>query len=290
MQRWGIRLAAAVLLVGVGTVEGAITIGGFDVARGGPLSMEAGTDLNGIRSAILAGYPGTVITGANVLTSEYLSTIDVLFIASPWNAFNAIEKLTPAEQSAVLSFVEAGGGALIFADNDSYDNGALPDSIDGGVSEEVNESLIDPFGLDVTETINGIQAVTVSDPPSHLVTNGPFGQVSSFSTGWPGWFDNLGPYAQSLATLNSNNGTALAVIGHGALAPTSGGVVLFSDVNFVANKAAYGSVYGSKSETLVLNALHFASVPEPSTFLVWSLLATLGITVGRRPRHKVCHL
>ena len=79
-----------------------------------------------------------------------------------------------------------------------------------------NESLLDPFGLDVDGTIGGPFDVTVAAPALSPVTDGPFGVVSLLAYSYPGGFTNLGPYATSLASFSL--GDALAVIEPGALA------------------------------------------------------------------------
>ncbi len=256
----------------------AVTIGGFDASRGGSLSLKSGTDLSSLRGELATAFPGVVLEESDVLTDSFLSGLDVLVIFSITGCCSATMPLSPAEQAAVTDFVNAGGGALIFADNDTF-------YLATGIADTVNESLIDPFGLDVTGTFYGTYPATVTDPSSSPVTSGPFGTVSSLSLLYPGYFDNLGTNATSLATLNVNGGPFLAVIEQGLLSPTSGGVVLFSDGGLAIN-----SYLGyADNKALILNAVDFAAdpvnpVPEPGT--VFFLASGIAGLIGYRYRSR----
>ena len=234
----------------------AISIGTFDTARGGIGSLLS-PEQTGVRTAITASFPGTTITGTPELTSSFFSTIDLVWVLSGRSGGDAISPLSALEQSALRTFVEGGGRALLFADNDIFA---------GVASDPANESLVDPFGLDVAGTLSGVQVVSVTPPNTSPVTNGPFGLVSSYNTNFPGWFNNLGPDASSLATLNANGQPALAFIPPQTLSATSGGVVLFSDGNTAIDPAGAG-VFGNAERVLILNAIA-ATVPEPPAFVL----------------------
>ncbi|MCX7417982.1 MAG: hypothetical protein NT013_00385 [Planctomycetia bacterium] len=224
---------------------GGLVFGGVDAARGGATSMANGSLMTNIRADISANSPGATFTSANTLTPAYLDTIDVLFVSS----WPTVVTLSAAEQAAVLDFVEDGGGAIIWGENDTWTGGA----------DNSNESLIDPFQMDITGTLGGGQTVTVTNPGAHVVTAGPFGTVNSFGLSYPGWFNNLGPYATTLGTLNANGQSALAVINPGAINAGSGGVVLISDGN--------GTSGAPQVRTLILNSLSFvASDPNSLSF------------------------
>jgi len=238
-------------LLMVGSIH-AITIGGFGALRGGAHSIAEGSSFSTLRTAILAAFPEVTITQSDVLTDAYLSSIDILLISSATGNQSVITPLTSDEQNAVRSFVEEGGHALLLAENDSL----APDA------DAANESVIDPFGLDIKGTLSSIRGVTVTDPPAHPVTNGPFGQISSFTLQYPGWFNNLGPYATSLATLDDNGESALAVINQKVITPTSGVCVFFSDSNFLANQNI-----NEERKKLVLNSIAFMQ----SSLLVGSI-------------------
>ena len=57
-----------------------ITIGGFDGARAGDLSLRDGTivHITPTQASISAAFPSATITAANTLTSSYLNTLDVV--------------------------------------------------------------------------------------------------------------------------------------------------------------------------------------------------------------------
>jgi hypothetical protein len=248
----------------------AVNIGTFDTTRGGIGSLLS-SEQNGVRTAITANFPGTTISGTSELTSSFFSTIDLVWVMSARAGSDAISPLSATEQSALRTFVEGGGRALLFSDNELYD---------GAASDPANESLIDPFGLDIMGNVAGVQVVSATLPNTSPVTNGPFGTVTSYSTNFPGWFNNLGPDASTLATLNANSQPALAFIPPRTLSATSGGVVLFSDGNTAIDPAGAG-VFGSAEQVLILNAIA-ATVPEPSALLLIGTYLAAFLVVRRR--------
>jgi hypothetical protein len=191
--RW---LALALLLTGLTPAARAdFTLGGFDLSRGGGFSLRDGSLLTDFRAAISSAFPGSTLTASPTLTPAYLSTIQDLIVTSPTGDSTATAPLSSSEQAALLNFVKGGGSAIILVDNDTF--AGQP------TSSNVNNSFISPFGLHVTGTVTGLQQANVTDFSS-LVTNGPFGKVTSFTTSFVGWFDNLGPNATALASLAAN--------------------------------------------------------------------------------------
>ncbi len=148
------------------------------------------------------------------------------------------------EQSVLLDFVQSGGAAIVFPDNDSF---GIADA------EPVNQSLIDPFLMNVQGTLPGRQNAVVSDPSGHQITSGSFGTVESFSQNYPGGLQDVGPYAVSLA--ENDLGSALAVIDPGTLGSGSGAVVVYSDINTFGDSDASG--FFSENEALFLNSFSF---------------------------------
>lgn len=257
----GASLAMSANAFGQG--QAGLVVGGFDASRGGPWSyLDDGSELAGLRDAIEGGFPGVSFDLTPILSDEYLAGVDVVLLASAADGGTGIDPLTPAEQLALRSFVEAGGGAVLFVDNEFYAGDEL-----------ANESLIDPFGLDTRGS--GHHLVNVLDPLAHPVTNGPFGIVGTYNELDGGWFDSLGPDAVSLATIAANGEAALAVIDHDQLTLGSGGVVFFGDTSMI-----WDFIRTPATETLVLNAIAFA-VPEPSAIL---LLAVGPIILRRHLR------
>ena len=208
------------------------TIGGFDVLRGGRISLAEGDLTQRLREELLCAFPNTVLSGAPELTTSYLQTLDVLILASTFDPGSATVPLSSSEQNALLQYVLAGGTAIIFVDNDSF-AGQPTSSI-------ANQSLISPFGMHVTGTVAQFPApVRVSAPKASRVTNGSFGMIESFNMYPGGWFDVVGPQARSLAVLATTahqDECVLAVIPRGTLGPSSGTVVLWADASIVFNQ------------------------------------------------------
>jgi hypothetical protein len=250
------RLSAVGLFVfvfacgGGGSGEGSekdntLIIGGFNSSRGGDASITDGLLHEGLRVVIYDAFPGTVFTSSAEITDSYLSSIDILLLVSATTCCSEIDPLTKEEQDAVLRFVEAGKGMLIFSDSENFGS---------PLTDSANESLIDPFGLDIEGTLEWEQNATITDPTAHPVTSGPFGQISTIHLYFPGWFTDLGPHAISLATMDGSGADVLAVINAGAISPTSGRVVLFSDI--ITTPAHLGDLL-RKNEALILNSIAF---------------------------------
>ncbi|MFO0829604.1 MAG: hypothetical protein U0572_15805 [Phycisphaerales bacterium] len=214
-------LALGAALVASNDCPAQLVIGGFETTRGGALAISGGGALQTVRSSISAAFPGVTYTGSATLTSRYLATIDILVVFSPTGGNSAISPLTPAEQASVAAFVQAGGRVLVCADNDTYA---------GSGSDAANESVLDPFSIDITGTgAPWAQGASVTNPSASPVTNGPFGQVTNFSVGWSGWFNGVPSTAQPIATINQSGLPGLLVIPYGASGPGSGAVVAFAD-------------------------------------------------------------
>jgi len=77
--------------------------------------------------------------------------------------------------------------------------------------------------------VANLQTAIVCNPPSHPITAGPFGSVSSFIENFPGCLSDLGPFAKALAT--NSLGVTLAVIEANTICRGSGRVVIYSDIN-----------------------------------------------------------
>lgn len=250
--------AAATLAVALFTASAAhaqLRIGIFDSTRGGNLNFDASSLQNTLRSDILTSFPGATFSATGTITAGFLTNVDVLMLSSARGGSDAIDPLTGAEQSALLNFVLGGKGVVLFPDNDTFE---------GAASDPANESLIDPFGMNITGTVGGNEAVTVTNPAGNPISNGPFGQISSMTYAFTGFFDSLGPNAQSLATINSNGQSALAYIPKGTLGAGSGGVVVFSDVSMTVD-----GTLTTNNSIAVRNALAYAGTavagPEPGT-------------------------
>lgn len=233
-----------------------LVIGCFDSNRAGTFSPSSGSVMNSFRNNITAICPTATFKSTNVLTSDFLSSVNLLVISSVYGYTTEITPLSAAEQTALTNFVTSGGSALIFCDND-------------GQFRPASQSLVQPFGFDCTGELGGQVAATVVNL-SHPVANGPFGAVTNYIiAGYPGWFDILGKNAVAIATLNPNSQISLAAIAPGLLANTSGGVVFFSDSTIDDN--SFTSTFGTT--TLVDNAIDF--VLPPSLVVLPALSITL---------------
>jgi hypothetical protein len=209
-------------------------------------------------------FPGSTFVGLDTLTPAALSAVDIAIVGSPVVSPPAM-MLSSAEQTALLNFIKAGHGAIIFIDNTDFSGGP-------------NESFLDPFGMHSAGKVQG-QANATSVVPNHPVMNGDFGLVTTFATSFGGFFDNLGPNAITLANYDANGQSAIAVIPRGALSPGSGGVVFIGDADALVDSAAGGLFHTADNEKLFLNAVKF--VPEPSST---SLLAFGALALARRRR------
>ncbi len=220
-----------------------LRIGSFDASRGGIFSLSNGANSAAMRSSIQSNFSGATITGTSTLTASFLSNVDVLWLNSVSSNTSATTALTSAEQTALLNFVNAGGGVLIFGENGFFDD----------------ESLLDPFGVTSTGSLTGEQSGTINNT-SHPVTNGAFGTVRTIGGNFPGNLTTLGS-ATSLGTWNSSGQSSVAVIDPGVLSSGSGRVVLFSDVNFYGDQLATAD-----NSKLLLNALAATQTPNRLTF------------------------
>jgi hypothetical protein len=226
-----------------GTGDGALTIGGFDASRGGPGSFPSGDFFADARAAVTETLPAVAFSAFSTLTQQATADVEVLVLSSMAGEASAIAPLSSQEQSALTSFVEAGGCAILLLDNDSFATDA----------SQANASLADPFGMVVSGTLPGPLIAMVPDPSLSPVTAGPNGKVSSFIQSAPGGLTGLGPYATPLAT--NALGYALALVGRDLLAAGSGPVVAFSDTD--SFKSADAGGYFQSTRGLFLNAIAF---------------------------------
>ncbi len=255
------------LVVSPSAEASSLAVGGFNAARGGGGSIATDT---GLQSLILGQFPGSTFSSTATLTSSYLSTISDLIISVAAADNVAITPLSASEQTALVNFVDAGGTALLFTDNSTFDSTA----------PTVNNSFLSPFGLSAAGTLNGVNSSTIVNSSNPVVT-GPAGTATGFDTNYPGWFSSLGS-ALEIAKLTANNEPDLAVLLPGALAPGSGAVVFFAD----GNNLGGGGASDSNDNILILNSLALkgsaVATPEPTSAIlvlagILALFASRGI-------------
>ncbi len=228
-------------------------IGGFSTARGGVLAIDGGAALTSLRASIVASFPGTTFTGSAALSSDYLSSIDILFISSATGGNSAIVPLTTEEISAVRTFIDRGGTAVLVAENDSYA---------GGASDPANESVIAPVNMDVTGTgLPWAQQVSIPNPASSPITSGPFGTVTTWAVGWTGWFNAVPAEGVVLGTVDQSGLPGLVVFPRHSLAACSGAVVVFADVT--AFYEGYFAI-GAPNDILMRNTIAYVGAPSCS--------------------------
>lgn len=238
-----------------GASLGKPNIVGFDLARGGQFSINEGAALTELRAAILHAFPNATFRGISTLTAEGLAGADVVILSSAKGPTSAITPLTaPDETSALRNFRDAGYGAIIFADNDSFA---------GAEGLTANYMLTLPYGISATGTGPAWErAAIVTDPHSSPVTEGPFGSVRHFSVGWSGWFVGGPEILPTLATLADNAMPVLRVWPRGwgesssSYPQPNGAAVLFADSTMIND-----GYLTPENKAIVLNALAYVAGP-----------------------------
>lgn len=224
-----------------------IVFGGFDLTRSGEASFPEGANFSQARAAVLSHYPAASFVSFPTLSTSNLAPVNVLVIGTPATITNEITPLDAEEQTALLGYVQNGGAALLFTDNDSFASQAAA----------ANASFLAPFGVAGGGTLISEVVAEVLTPENHPITSGPFGTVPFFLQFVPGVITNLGPHATALAT--NYGGIALAVINPGQLGPGSGPVVFFPDISGFWDTDGYFPT----NAALFLNAVEFARAPLP---------------------------
>src|SRR5262249_22609183 len=138
-------------------------------------------------------------------------------------------------------------------------------------------SLLTPFGVTTTGTLNGIVTAPILNPSGPLT--GPFTPVTPFTTSNPGFYNNEG-VGQVLAQFGPGM-AAIDFFASGALGPHSGAVVLFSDPDAMVA----GNDLTTANLDLILNALALIEaptpVPEPGTIAILAA-GLVGLAFVRR--------
>jgi PEP-CTERM motif len=268
----GIAALFATLAAG-STYAGGPVVAGFDSTRGGFESLQEDT---GLANDISTAFPGTTFAFSSTLTPSFLSGVNVTILGVATTDFSAITPLSSSEQSALYNFVLGGGTALIFADNSTFDANA----------PTANASLVSPFGVTMTGTLNGLIDAPIIDLSGPLTS--PFTPVTQFEGNYTGYFVNTNG-GQVLADWFGNPAyPAIDYFKPGFFGPKSGAVVLFSD----SDAMVAGDALTTTNENLVLNAFGTYQltppVPEPSTWAMMLLgFAGLGFAGFRASRKAV---
>ena len=162
-----LRSACALLVfAGTSSVAYSARIGGWNNARGGASSLLSGADFQNIRIDFQLAFPGHNLVTTGELTPAFLSNVDVLLLDPVFSVSDVpITPLSASEQSALTSWVAAGGRALIIAENSSY--------------YDASRSMTEPFGVQwANQKIVGAQSGTIVDHASYpQITDGPYGNA-----------------------------------------------------------------------------------------------------------------
>lgn len=245
--------------------QAGLVIGSFDLARGGHGSIADSPelDIELLRGVIRLLVDDVAFTSSAELTESFLNTVDVLVLASNYTSSSAVTPLSPAEQAAMFNYV-VGGGDLILA----MENIEL-----SGTADITHESFLDPFGMSITGVVPGITTANLLEP-DHPIFHGEAGVFSTFELSRTGWFDELGPYARSLAESVVNQQPVMALIDRNVIAPGSGRVLITADTQI-----------WERDINLTGNmVLYFAAVPEPDSLALGTLggVLALGFVALRR--------
>jgi len=221
----------------VGPAGPPLSIGSFNLARGGLESLQYGSPSmeKGLRHAILVTFPGTAFRFAPALTPAFLQSIKTLIIGVAAGGTTPITPLSSQEQANLINFVKGGGTAVLLADNDLQFQAA-------------SDSILNPFGLSSTGVVQGTTA-TFLNLATDPIRKGIAGTAKQIDTSWPAWFSSIGTSTE-VAQLAANGMPAASYFAAGALGSGSGAVVFFSDSSIMVD-----GLRTSNDRIALLNAL-----------------------------------
>ena len=210
------------------------------------------------------------------LHPRFSRVLRLSFSASPPQILARSPRYRLQSKGALGNFVLGGGTALIFADNSTFASNA----------PAANASLLNPFGVTITGTLNGGQTAPIINPTGPLTSPYP---VTAFFGNYTGYFNGIGQ-----GTVLANFGPGEPAIDYFAphvLGPHSGAVVLFAD----SDAMVAGDALTSSNLNLILNAFatYQLSVPEPSSstlMLVGFAGVGLAVYMMKRWRSVICRL
>lgn len=234
-------------------VDPGVRVAGFSESRGGVSSIRSPA-LDPAMQALVATYGYVWRDTSSVLSgSLFDGDVDVTILGTPKTQHAGITALTAAEQEALEQYVLHGGCAILMPDHVSFAG--------VGITDTINESLIEPFGLDITGTVAAIGTMAyVVNADSSTVVDG----ITTFRQTYPGWFDGIG---QGIVLANNSGGPALVEIAAGVLGAYAGPVFAFSDVNMFSagpyDSGYYGLFGDAANRQLFLNTVN-ACGTEPS--------------------------
>jgi len=260
------------LCAAAGASAQTIRVGSVADSRFGTSWTLDGSNMTNTRAKLLNpanfGPAGTVTrtvqitdTAATVgsVTVALLSNFDVFFIG--YLNDNSANAFTGAELSAMLAYVNAGGTMIVTCDSNSYD------------------AVCAAFGFPASAGSPGINPIvpTAAGSASNLF-NGPFGVVASMNeAGTQGAFTST--TGATILAVDSTPGTPLPIVLTQNLG--LGRVVLFADVDIIANAASAGGTITNGNDRYLGNL--FASVtsfvPAPAPNVLVPTLSQYGLVL-----------
>lgn len=247
MKRWTIVLVAVVMLVSVGQVYGSIEVG---ILAGDGNSPEAELMATGRFSSV-----STITIHNQTPTLAQLSVFDVACLAYT----NAPPDDAVALGNVLADYVDAGGRVVLSTYSFStYWN----------VTGRITTSGYSPLtNVGVNGDVSGNLVATV---PGDVIFYG----VDLASVTYYHNANFAHPGLDAGATLLATDGA-----GHNMIARNAAG-------NVIGLNLFPASFSGNNAEFFELVANTLKPIPEPSSLIVWSLLAGLGIAVGWHRRRK----
>lgn len=213
-------------------------IGTFDDYRNGGYSFANSTAFSQARSGLYNNFPNARLISFPTITAQSLSTVRALVIHVLYDTKNPINGLSSSEQQALLSFIASGGSVLIMTDHVDFDR--------------ANNTFLAAFNMSSRGVVKGTTYSNISNA-NNPISNGPFGNVASFSQHWAGSFNSVPSNAIRVAS--NQGGDAIVVFADKSISPQSGGVVILSDASMFMDDKSTG-VY-TQNERLYLNILDF---------------------------------
>jgi hypothetical protein len=259
---------ACLLMAGLNFAQ--CTIDGYSSGRAGSWSFIDGTEFTGVRAklnnpAFFSSASGavpfgiTILPGQTTVSPGSLTYPNSTVFVSGWTVTGSY---TPAEKSAIMTYIQSGGNFL-------------------GQFDDTGHSIADLFGI--TESASQADANSTILNQSHVIMNGPFGTVSSLiAAGNIGQFTAVPGTGQILATNTvggSSPGASVIVFERGAFGPNSGRVVIENDANMGSDSEG-----GGDDTVFLLNSLAYLcgvpNVPGGNTYYFAQMAANGGFVTA----------
>ena len=248
MRRWTIGFAALLVLIGVGHVEGAVLVSS-------PHYLDYGygdSYWDNFSSALNTATGGSVALTSNFENLAQMLGYDALLLQARQAGGGTGGLLSATEVSNLSAFMATGRRVVMMGENNNW--------------TAWNQQILGIVGGTFVGNVSGIAVAIVANDitASAWTVSITVGGVESGTA-----LGGTGLYSKNFATLWNDN------------------VLTVLDVN-VWSDGSWSSYDNGQFGTNVANwlAAPAAVIPEPSTFLIWSLLGGLGIMVGWYRRRK----